>query len=364
VFEDKRRGGYRGKVTIEGRTFTVYDRTKTGARTKLNEVIRNGGAKPAPSPTTGPTIDEVLDDFLDRALPSKSDVRAPSTVELHRWAARHIRRQLGYRKAEAVRVREVDDMLDALADEGLSRSALLKVRNTLSQSLAYAVKREDITRNVARDATIPPSAARTRERIALSPTDARTLLETLRGERNGAMFAMSLRLGLRPGEAAGLFWDDIGADAVNVTRAVQLTKGKASISDELKTVKSKRTIGLPADLADHLAEHRTAQVAERLAAESWIDERLVFTTPTGNITDPSRNRRDLAAICERAGVPVVTPNELRHSCTSLLADLGVAHEELADLLGHTTTEMVEQTYRHRLRPVVDVARRVDWTTSA
>lgn len=40
------------------------------------------------------------------------------------------------------------------------------------------------------------------------------------------------------------------------------------------------------------------------------------------------------------------------------------HEELADLPGHTTTEMVEQVYRHRLRPVVDVTSRVDWRASS
>ena len=364
VFADKRRGGFRGKVTLDGHTFTVYDRSKTATRTKLNEVIRNGGAKPPPSPTTGPTVDEVLDDFLGRALPSRENVRASSTVELHRWAAGHVRRHLGHRKAEAVRVREVDDMLDALAGDGLSRSALLKVRNTLAQALAYAVKREDITRNVARVATIPASATRTRERTALSPTDARVLLGALRHERNGAMFALSLQLGLRPGEAAGLFWADIGDDFVNVTRAVQRAKGRVSISDELKTARSKRTIGLPADLAEHLAEHRKTQLVERLAAGSWVDDRLVFTTPTGHITDPSKNRRILIAICKRADLPRLNPNELRHSCASLLSDAGVMNEELADLLGHTTTEMVDQTYRHRLRPVVDVARRVDWTTTA
>ena len=37
---------------------------------------------------------------------------------------------------------------------------------------------------------------------------------------------------------------------------------------------------------------------------------------------------------------------------------------IADLLGHTTTEMVDQTYRHRLRPVVSIATEADWTTAS
>ena len=51
---------------------------------------------------------------------------------------------------------------------------------------------------------------------------------------------------------------------------------------------------------------------------------------------PSNVRRELAAICQGAGVTLVTANELRHSCASLLSDIGVPNEQIADLLGHTT----------------------------
>ncbi|MFT4616859.1 MAG: integrase, partial [Halioglobus sp.] len=66
------------------------------------------------------------------------------------------------------------------------------------------------------------------------------------------------------------------------------------------------------------------------------------------------------AICAAAGVDPIRPNELRHSCASLLSDEGVPNELIADLLGHTTTRMVDQTYRHRLRPVVSVAANATW----
>ena len=48
----------------------------------------------------------------------------------------------GKKEATRLRVRDIDDVLDQLADDGLSRSALLKVRRTLSQALRFAVKRE------------------------------------------------------------------------------------------------------------------------------------------------------------------------------------------------------------------------------
>jgi integrase len=78
--------------------------------------------------------------------------------------------------------------------------------------------------------------------------------------------------------------------------------------------------------------------------------------------DSANMRRELRAACVAAGVPVVSPNELRHSCASYLSDQGVSHAQIADLLGHTTTRMVDTHYRHRLREVVDVAVSVEWAS--
>ena len=51
----------------------------------------------------------------------------------------------------------------------------------------------------------------------------------------------------------------------------------------------------------------------------------------------------------------VTPYDLRHSATSLLSTSGVPPELLADLLGHTSTRMVERFYRHPVTPTISVA---------
>ncbi len=61
----------------------------------------------------------------------------------------------------------------------------------------------------------------------------------------------------------------------------------------------------------------------------------------------------MSRICSTAGVTPITPYELRHTAASLLSDAGVPIEVLADLLGHITTTMLEQVYRHRVRKVID-----------
>ena len=61
----------------------------------------------------------------------------------------------------------------------------------------------------------------------------------------------------------------------------------------------------------------------------------------------------MAKIAERAGLGHWTPNELRHSAASLLSAAGVPLEEIADVLGHTSTRMLEQHYRHQVKPSID-----------
>jgi integrase len=61
--------------------------------------------------------------------------------------------------------------------------------------------------------------------------------------------------------------------------------------------------------------------------------------PWGNV------RRDLAVACRRAGVPRVTPRDLRRTTGAILRnEYGVAPQYLAGVLGHADSRMVELVY--------------------
>ena len=55
-------------------------------------------------------------------------------------------------------------------------------------------------------------------------------------------------------------------------------------------------------------------------------------------------RRDLHAACDRAGIPRVSPNDLRRTFASWLKQAGTDSMVVAKLMGHTSTEMVERVY--------------------
>ena len=76
-----------------------------------------------------------------------------------------------------------------------------------------------------------------------------------------------------------------------------------------------------------------------------IDPLRAFHRKTGPVVDRWGNMtRDLARACLRAGVPRVTANDLRRTFASWLIQGGVSNRIVADLLGHTTTKMVDLVY--------------------
>jgi integrase len=120
--------------------------------------------------------------------------------------------------------------------------------------------------------------------------------------------------------------------------------------------KCARVLALPDPVRQALRAHRVAQAEERLVlGRTWPSEwhDLVFVTSGGLPIDESNGRRELAAIARRAGVGPVSRYDLRHSACSLLSFYGVPNERIADILGHATTRIVDEVYRH---PVAGVLR--------
>jgi len=85
----------------------------------------------------------------------------------------------------------------------------------------------------------------------------------------------------------------------------------------------------------------------------WQDHGLVFASRVGTPLDASHVRRAFKTITKRAGLGEAwTPRELRHSFVSLMSDNGVPIEAIADLVGHASTAVTEEAYRHQLKPVI------------
>ncbi len=366
VYFDKSKGVWRGAVTIDGRRRKVSGFTKTEAQDALG-ALRN--AANSGLPTDGTTVGEWVAWWLENVGAPKED-SGESTRENYRWALDQTS-TISTIKLRDLKAADVNRMLGHLATRKpakpgsrggrrgpLGESALRRVRFALGVVLDAAMADGRLTVNVAQPklARIPRSATQVRPRRSLTVEEAESLLSAAEGHRLHALIGTMLYCGLRPGEATGLTWDCV--DFKKKTLAIRQSRKIAP--DGTMTIggtkaNSDRTIRLPDEVVTLLVEHKKRQKPERLAARVWEHEDLVFTNAIGDYIDPSNLRREVAGLCEDAGIsPTISPNELRHSCASLLRHLGLPLAQIADFLGHRDTRMLDKHYGHPVTPVIDI----------
>jgi integrase len=80
---------------------------------------------------------------------------------------------------------------------------------------------------------------------------------------------------------------------------------------------------------------------------------MVFTTRQGAALDAANVQKMFKRVSIEAGIgDGWTPRELRATFVSLMSHRGVSIEEIARIVGHTSTRTTEIVYRRELRPVI------------
>lgn len=370
VYFDSSKGVWRGAVTIDGVRRRVSGVTRGEAVAALDE-LRSAIAQSIP---TGhdTRLSTWIAWWLD-SIGAASEDSTEATEYNYRWALAQAA-PLGGKRLRDLTTGDVEGLLRQLATrkpakakEGragrrgpLGRSSLARVRFALAVVLEEAVRRDIIARNVARAARLPRKAAKPVPRRSLTPDEAEALMTAAEDHRLGPLVAVMLYCGLRPGEVTGLTWDCVDFRRHELT----VRQSRKVLPDGTMTIggtkaQSERVQQIPdcpaSPVLSLLRDHQTDQKKRRLAAEAWEDFDLVFPNEIGRPIDPSNLRREIAGLCDDAGIfPAISPNELRHSAASLLVNASVPLEEVADFLGHANVRMLAQTYRHRVKRVVDL----------
>ena len=352
----------------------------------------------APANARTLTLGKFLTGWLDDVRPSL----APATWRKHESIVRvHLRPALGGVRLSDLSVGHVRRYLsDSGPLVGLDPQTRRHHRGTLRRALSDAQRDGLVLHNVAALSESPRLPHR--ERPILNAEQARTLIEGTKDDRYHALYVLAVTTGMRSAELLGLTWEDIDlgdqpartgtgdqrgvlggakdyqrAGASHATRrrnsgprdggssaTVTVTRTLVRIGREwklgpTKTDKSRRVIPLTPVAVDALREHRKRQLAERMAAGHPGNEGLVFTTPSGKPVWGSNILPMLRAHLARLGLPKVGLHDLRHSAATVLFAQGIPLEVISDMLGHATTRITSDLYRHRVPALsVEAARKM------
>jgi integrase len=137
---------------------------------------------------------------------------------------------------------------------------------------------------------------------------------------------------------------------------MQRDGGRQYLTDQLKTIESRRSVTLPAAMIDSLRRHRARQAERRLARKGvWAAGDLVFTTPEGTMLRSDKLGYATRLACKGAGLDerAITPNGFRHTNASLLIAAGYSYTNIAEHLGHKNTQMLILVYGHPTGRLLD-----------
>lgn len=361
-------------------------RDDTGRRRQLTEVVR-GTKREAEgrerelrrSLETGSYVEPnrlTVAEYMGRWLEStKGKVEERTWVRYEQIVRNQVVPTLGHVKLGELRPLHIEAAEAEWARAGnrktkvpspLSARSLLHIHRCLHTALDRAVKWRLLALNPV-DGVDAPHVAQS-EAEALTPEEAKRLIEVLRGRPYELPMLVGLFGGLRPTEYLAVRWRDLDLDRaeLRVRQNVHRVRNDR-ITEHMgvqvpgfrfgppKTHRSRRPVSLPAEFTGVLRLWRKAQAEARLQAASWYDLDLIFTDARGLPHTIQRVELDFGKALAEAEIPEsrgVRLYDLRHTMASLLLYLGKSLKLIAARLGHSSETLVLTTYGH-LQPADD-----------
>lgn len=348
----------RRKVIVRAKQADLVQAVRDARR----ELARTGDL-----PTASPTLATWLDGWLERRARDRLKPRSADDYESK--ARLYIKPAIGRVRLDKLTPTHVQKVHDYVTGQGLSSTTALQAHRVLAKALTDAERAGKVSRNVARLVDAPRKAFAPRP--ALTVEDARALLLSVAKDTPAAArWGVALLAGLRQGEALGLTRDAIDYDKGIITVSWQLQRLKwahGCPKDAPCTVK--RAGNCPA----RKVTIPPGQEATRVDGGLWrtrpksrtgwrevpiapgLDHYLENYGPdgigglifhrAGRPIDPSDDSAAWDAACRAAGVADVPLHSARHTCSSLLAALGVPEQIRMQILGHSSAE-VNRGYTH------------------
>jgi len=249
----------------------------------------------------------------------------------------------------------IQRLYDTELQKGTGRRTIEVIHVILHKSLDYAVKRVLIGRNPT-DLTNPPRPYK-KEMKFYDENETNQFLLAAHGDRNEVLYQLVLATGLRQSEALGLKWSDLDLEKCTLTVQRQLIRNfkKGDYFKTTKTASGRRSIKIGKQTLEKLKEHKKNQDLEKMEAESWEENDLVFPSRLGTPMDQSNLLRSFKSLIRKSGLKEIRFHDLRHTAASLMLNHGVPVIIVSKRLGHSKVSVTLDTYGHIMNELQDEA---------
>ena len=271
----------------------------------------------------------------------------PITAQTYATIAKyHIKPYVGDVLLEELRESDFQQMCQSIRQyrsQATASQALFICRTSLN----VAVEEGLITSHPIRKLAI--KRKQQREKVALTPTEANQFLAEAKKHRMYTAFLVFIACGLRRNELLGLRWSDFDSKekCLRISRGlfkVKRVNDRPIEFDLPKTETSCRSIPLTDWLVEELLRYKVKQIEDSKKVKAIEVPELMFCRQDGHPFHPDYISRLFKSILHSAKIRYAKLHDLRRTCATLALNGGASPRTVAELLGHSSTRMVNEVY--------------------
>ncbi|MGL6186134.1 MAG: tyrosine-type recombinase/integrase [Clostridium chrysemydis] len=253
----------------------------------------------------------------------------------------------------------IESMLAFNKNRGLKNTTLQNIYTILNSSLNRALKLQLINNNVCKFVDRPKREKFVAETLSLNEFN--IIMDSLSDSYNDYLMKLALtitlELGLRRGELAGLTWENIDLENNKIKIINNLIKTNAGVNVTTpKTEESKRTLIISDMLVTMLKQHKKIINQNKLKYGEFytkyntfnnIHYDFLFVWENGIYVDPNYWTHRFSRILKKLSINKrIRWHDLRHTNATLLLSQGINFKTIQIRLGHADINTTLNIYSH------------------
>src|SRR5215469_5814477 len=258
---------------------------------------------------------------------------------------KHVLPVLGEYSPRKITLTPLQLLLNKMAADGYSKSAVKHIRTYLKACFEYAIDEDLIPKNPARKLALPNIHKKPCERF-LSVHEVQALL-TAASPREHLVVRILAVCGLRPGEALALRIDDFEGNQLRIDEALKERQlGEARFGDT-KTDESDSYVPIPADLS--------REIAEWIAVHQQRDDprAFLFLNRRGRAFSVGNYlKKQLKPLAQSVGISDLTQQAFRRTSSTHIQK----HGTVKDMQRHLRHSNPETTLKHYAKAIPESLR--------
>ena len=229
---------------------------------------------------------------------------------------------------------------------GLSPRSLRLHKNIISQALDLAVQSKLIPANPCQFVELPQNVRY--ESTFYNAKQLQDLFKALQGDELLPLVKITALYGLRRSELLGLQWDSIDFERKTMTIRHTVSKVTEVVAkDKTKNASSRRSFPLTPEAESIFRRAKELEQQNRAAfGREYQENSNIFKWPDGHPYSPDYISHRFNRLLKKHDLPHIRFHELRHSCASLLIDMGFTLKDVQEWLGHSDIKMTANIYAH------------------